>query len=330
MGTFLVTRRMSPELRARIEASVRGRRASAGARLRARSVSVLRLVSFAAIALSLGFFVVTQKRGRERFELDRSALLGRARMESAKLTARDRSIVARVTPWLERAAGPAFADAVASGLGDRGLASVLARPSVYVRLPLQSVHGATTLAEAASQSFKDALVLCLLDPPASRSEKPLLSRARSAYSGGERMRAVSHVARLSDAIVGLSFMSRDWEHLLLEAKDEARLEVLARRFERAPLAAAQRAAKAELLLFALDEPGDGSGPTELDGERPHYVRVGLVDLEADKLLFALRRHVDPSFVSAASRAEYASGIDSCALAVDAHALVVAARVASGK
>ena len=211
MGTFLSNRRMSPELRARIEASVRGRRVAAGSRLRARSISMLRLLSFAVISAALVMYVINARRTEGRFELARGSLLGRARIESAALTARDRTIVARVTPWLERAAGAAFSDSVAPELGERGLATVLARPSVYVRLPLAGVRGSASLEQAAAQSFKDALVLCLLDPPASRSEKPLVSRARRAYAGHERMGAVAHVTRLYDAISGLPFLSREWE-----------------------------------------------------------------------------------------------------------------------
>ncbi len=46
------------------------------------------------------------------------------------------------------------------------------------------------------------------------------------------------------------------------------------------------------------------------------MRVGLVDLEKDKVLLKLRRHVDPSWLSDATRAEYARGADSCTLAMD--------------
>jgi hypothetical protein len=320
---------MSSELRARIEASVRGRRVAPGSRLRARSISLLRLFSFAVISAAIALYVINTRRSQARFELARSSLVARARIESAALTARDRAIVSRVTPWLERAAGPAFSESVAPELAERGLAAVLARPVVYVRLPLAGIHGSASLEQAAAQSFQDALVLCLFDPPTSRSEKLLVSRARRAYAGRERTGAAAQVTRLYDAISGLPFLSREWERKLLAAGDERALGELERRFNRAPLAAAKRAAKAELFLFALDE-SDGSGPIELDGERPHHVRVGLVDLESQRLLLAFRRYVDPSWVSAANRAEYASGIDSCSLALDAQALVSGSRVASKK
>jgi hypothetical protein len=42
----------------------------------------------------------------------------------------------------------------------------------------------------------------------------------------------------------------------------------------------------------------------------------LSDLTSGQLLLRFRRGVDPSWLSPAARAEYASGIDSCALAFD--------------
>ena len=54
MATLLTTRRMSPELAARVQASVNGRRAAPGARLRPRSVSALRVVAILVIGLALG------------------------------------------------------------------------------------------------------------------------------------------------------------------------------------------------------------------------------------------------------------------------------------
>ena len=58
--------------------------------------------------------------------------------------------------------------------------------------------------------------------------------------------------------------------------------------------------------------------TELDGERPHDVRIGLVDLTSAKMLLRLRKRVDPTWISMNARAQYASGLDACALAMDVH------------
>jgi hypothetical protein len=75
----------------------------------------------------------------------------------------------------------------------------------------------------------------------------------------------------------------------------------------------------------MDEPGDGGGPTELDGERAHHVRLFLVDMVASKTLLRVRRLVDPTWISLAKKSDYASGLDSCGLAFDVHHLTSDAR-----
>ena len=324
MPTFLVTSKMSPELRARVQASVQGRRAAPGARLKARSISLLRVSAVTVVVVLVWTAVALRARAAERLEAQRRLLIERVERESLGLTERDRRVVERVTTWLQAASGSYPGDSVDESLRANGsLASALARPSIYVRAPLGSLADAESLSRAASVSFNDALVLCLIDPPAARTEKALLSRARSAFAGGERARAAAHVERLSDALFGLPFLSREWLERVRAAETSFALERLDEHFSRAPLAGAKRAAKAELLVFAIDEPGEAGGPTELDGERPHQVRVGVVDLGADKLLLRLRRKVDPSWISSSARAEFASGIDSCGLALDVHAAVSA-------
>lgn len=324
MPTFLVTSKMSPELRARVQASVQGRRAAPGARLKARSISLLRVSAVTVVVVLVWTAIALRARAADRLEAERRLLIERVERESLGLTERDRRIVDRVTSFLQAASGNYPGDSVDEALRSSGsLAAVLARPSVYLRAPLASLSGADSLSRAAAVSFNDALVLCLVDPPGARTEKSLLSRARSAYAGGERARAAAHVERLSDALVGLPFLSREWVAEVRSAENSYALERLDQHFSRAPLSGAKRAAKAELLLFAIDEPGEAGGPTELDGERPHQVRFGMVDLAADKVLLQLRRKVDPSWISSNARAEFASGIDSCGLALDVHAAVSA-------
>jgi hypothetical protein len=126
------------------------------------------------------------------------------------------------------------------------------------------------------------------------------------------------VRRLHDAEIGLPFLEPPWAERVREAETAADVARLRHDFEHAPIDRAQRAAKASLMLAALDEPGDGRGPIELDGERPHYVRVALVDLLADRPLLRRRVSVDPNWISAARRPSYATGLDSCALAYDLH------------
>jgi hypothetical protein len=317
IATLLVTDRMSPALRARIERSVSGRRATPGRRGKPMALAMLRMSLVLACFLAIGTFAMARRRAAVELEADRASLLERFRKEASGLTAEQRTIGERIQTFLEQAAGPYPGDAVTAELRGGAFAATLARPTVYVRGPVQSFTRTTSLRESASASFVDAFVLCLFDPPSTRAEKLLLNRARSAYAGGERIaKAAPHVARLYHALAGLPYLSRTWEARVQAAEKARELELLQRDFERAPLAGAKQAAKAELLLYAMDEAGDRSVPAELDGERPHYVRVGLVDLTSKKPLLTLRRKVDPSWLSPTSRAEYATGIDACSLALD--------------
>lgn len=314
MGTFLVTGRMSPALRARVAASVRGRRSALPEARRTRWRASLRLLSVALVIAAAWGVARARASVREEVERQRASLLARADAAAAGLGPREHSIVTRAGAWLERAAAPEHAEQ-SPVLAEAELAALLSRPTVYVRVPLASATTASRLRDSAPASFKDALVGCLLEPPASRSEKALLARARAVHKS-TFARSTAHVARLSDAITGLPLLTSEWRARVLAANDTRELTSLVRHFERAPLAGARRAARAELLLYALDEPGDPALPAELDGERPHAVRVGAVDLTSDRLVFSVRRPVDPSWLSAAARAEYASGVDSCALALD--------------
>jgi hypothetical protein len=317
IGTLLVTDRMSPALRARIEASVNGRRPTPGRRSKPMALAMLRMSLVLVCLLAIGTFAMARRRAAVELEADRASLLERFKKETSGLTAEERAVGERVQAVLERAAGPYPGDSVTAELRGPAFMATLARPTVYVRGPVQSFTRTSGLRDSASSSFVDAFVFCLFDPPSSRTEKLLLNRARSAHAGGERVtKAAPHVARLYHALAGLPFLSRTWEARVQSAQKARELEILRRDFERAPLANAKQAAKAELLLYAMDEAGDRSVPAELDGERPHYVRVGLFDLDSKKQLLALRRKVDPSWLSPTSRAEYATGIDACSLALD--------------
>lgn len=320
MPSFLVTRRMSPELAARVQASVEGRRAVPGATLGPRAISLFRLAILAVIACALVALFLARRHADQELERERALLLERVRRYSRDLSPEERSITLRVVPWLVGAAGPHERDFVAPELQAPGaLEKELARPAVYVRGPLVSFRGADSIRERAAASSKDAFVLCLVDPPASKTEKLVRAKARGSYAAAH-MRRTAHVARLYDAFAGLPFSAPEWA-AQVRAADRPQLDKLRRNFERAPLEGAKRAAKAQRLLFVIDEPAVSTVPAELDGERPHPVRVGVLDVATGKPLLSLRRHVDPSWVSEATRAEYASAIDSCTLALDVHAAV---------
>jgi hypothetical protein len=325
MPTFLSTSRMSPEFRARLSASVRGKSVAPGARLAPRSRSWLRLAAFSVTLAGLLTLGVAIRRDRAALEAARNDLAERARSEAATLTGAEKRMPELAKTWLERQAGPYAGDTMSQELRGHGaFTSTLSRSMIYVRGPLGSFRSAAGIAESAGTSLKDPLVWCLMDPPASRTEAALLGRVRRAYARrGAAADPKDHVLRLRDALAGIPFLAPDWQARVRSAENTRELERLERDFGRAPLVQAKRAAKAELLLFAMDEPQTRPGPVELDGERAHDVRVGLVDLRAQTLLLLLRLPVDPGFISAGVRAEYAGAIDSCALALDIHTRVAA-------
>lgn len=309
MPTFLVTSRMNPALAARVEASVTGRRPRA-----ARASNLRRLVALARVllVLTLGLAVyaaITIRRAAQRdVERTRAELLEAVRASGETLNAEDRASLARVESWLARLSG-AYEGDVLGGL------EPLSRPMVYVRGGITSFATHDRIADAAATSYKDALLLCLVEPPKTRLEPELVAKVHLARAGGAVMEdRTPNVRRLHDLEAGLPFLLPPWSERVRAAEDAADLSRLKKDLARAPLARAKQAARARLLLAAMDEPGEGA--TELDGERPHHVRLALVDLAEDRVLFRVRRRVDPKWITPAKRPTHATDLDGCALAFD--------------
>ncbi len=304
--TLLVTKKMSPELAARVRASVAGR-GDSGARMPPRVMALLRASVFTVIVATIAWLSWTFRRAQKEIEQQRSALLERVQRESEGVD--EAPVLPRVQPWLTVFSGRYAGDQVADELRAPGaLEKKLGLGTIYVRGPVSGFSGAE-LSRSVAASFKDPFVQCLNAPPKERTEKALRKKVRTRAK-------LDHVQRLNDALVGLPLLGGAFRERVLGANSPDELARLSRQLDRAPLEAARRASRADLLLLAMDEPGDKSKPAELDGERPHHVRVGLIDLAAKKVLLQLRRHVDPSWVSPNTRAEFANGIDSCALALD--------------
>ncbi|MBX3218421.1 MAG: hypothetical protein KF850_40825 [Labilithrix sp.] len=324
MPSFLTTPRMDPALAARVEASVRGQRGAPRPRPRSsrrarRVVSLLRVVIVLTVAVGIYNIVVGRRERARALEAARAALLEAARAEAESLSEADREALPRIQAAIASVAA-GRPDLVADELLRPGaFAAALERPLVYVRGPSAALSEPAAFAGVAGASTKDALLLCLLEPPASRSEKALLDKVRVAYAGGANLEGRTRNARRVDEIlVGLPFLLPPWSDKVRSAASSEEIARLRGELARAPLARAKEAMRAELVLVALDDPGDGAGPTELDGERAHPVRVALVELATSRALFHVRRVVDPSWITAARRPTYASGLDACALAFDLH------------
>ncbi len=335
MPTFLTNGRMEPELAARIEARVRGRRHTPRplearerrARWRPRLVGLAR--AGVALALLGTLWLVLAHMTRQATELERSreALALTARAASASLTREDLGREGRIEAWLMRAATGDEPDVIADRVRPAGaLAELLAHAegAVYVRGARAALGTSGGIAAAAEESVKDAFLACLFTPPATRAEPALLAKVHAVYAGDAFARD-GQTARLRELQLGLPFLVPSWAETASRAASFDDLARLRRAFDRAPIVPATRAAKAELLVFAIDEPSDDPGPTELDGERAHAVQVGLVDLASDTLVLRLRRRVDPSGIPPEKRPLYARGIDDCALAFDVRQAVTERR-----
>jgi hypothetical protein len=314
--TFLTTSRMSPELAARVEASVSGRRFAPGTKRSPRKSALIRVLAVMSVALCVLGVALLRKQEKVRVDAERSTLLERVAVEASRVTSSDQLSLQRSLAWLERAPNAAPDDFVSEELRTPArLTDRLARPTHYVRGTQDELANARRVEQTALTSAPDAFVLCLNDPPAARTEKALLGRVRASY-GSRLQAAAGHVHGLRDALVTRPFLQGSWQEQVAQADERRQVERLRRDFERAPFERARSAWVARQLLFVIDEPADTSGPTELDGERPHPVRVGLVDLEADALLLHLRLRVDPRWLSDTARTEHSRGIDSCTLAFE--------------
>lgn len=307
MATFLTTAKMSPALAARVEAAVTGRPV---ARRAPGQVAVARLF---AVALAVGVItLVTFQWKRHDAELEgaRGALIGAIQDGRDALSPREHQLVSRASALLREAV-----DAPPTTLREGSLETLLAMPAVYVRGARQDFASPERTADAIRDSVKDTFVLCLIDPSASDSESAMLERVQVAYSGGleERTRQVS---RLHTAALGLPFFSRDFMKQAEEASSLEEVGKLRTAFDRAPRDSASRAAKAELLIYVLDDPADDGARAELDGTARHRVRVGMVHIPTGKPYLRFESTVDPSWISESNRPEMSRGLTGCRLGLE--------------
>ncbi|HET9955263.1 MAG TPA: hypothetical protein VFQ61_12200 [Polyangiaceae bacterium] len=330
MPTFLITRRMSPELAARVLASVRGQRAAPVARRsRPSTMAQLRLAAVLLVAALVTSIVIWRQRSHEHLEAARAELLAAVRRQANSLNPSQKGIAARAELWIARFTGRYEGDWVDPDLQtEEQLTQRLAQPLLYVKGPIDGFRDSPQIAETARNSFKDAFVACLVRPPEARSESALLARVRQVGSRGEQSETLGHVQRLHGALAGLPFLGDAWAKHIQTAPDTLEIDKLRRLFEKAPIESAKKAAQSSILLLALDEPGELTVPAELDGERPHAVRAALIDLDQGRWLLRVRRTVDPRKLSSENRATRASALDACGFALEVRQAVSQVRSAS--
>jgi len=266
-------------------------------------------IAIAFIAISV-WIVTTRRETGHIVERERSSLFDALHLTAASFSDDDRAVLPKEEAFIHRLVGVYEGDVASHDL-------TLTLPAVYLRGSADALQTSQAIDRAASTSVKDAFLFCLFDPPRGRSETSVLAKVRTAYASPvaleERTRDVH---RLADAYRGLRVLDPSWEARARAARDLRELSTLRTELERVPINQARTALRARLLIVVADEPGEANAVVELDGERPHDVRVEIVDVVSSKVLLRQRRHVDPSGWSSASRSEYAMGLDSCALAYD--------------
>jgi len=212
MPTLLTNRKMDPALVARIEASIRRRRGHSGRDIyRPSTVAIARALGIIAVVSVVTAIFVTQRRARERFERRRGALVEAVEAHSSSLSESEKNVVARVETALRRLAGPYEGDVVAAELrADGAWSKLLASPTTYVRGNLENLARAPSIASVAEDSTKDALLLCLFDPPAARDEKTLAAKVSEGWEPKTLEQRTAQAGLLRDAALGLPFLQPSW------------------------------------------------------------------------------------------------------------------------
>jgi hypothetical protein len=310
MPTFLTTPKMPPELAARIEASVRGKKKGV-AKMFAPSLPISVLLPVVAIVVVVGLAVMNTWSTRRETESMRRELTTSIHEARASLAPEASDFLPVAESWIVRLAGPYEGDMVSEQVRHSGgIRTQLKRPVVYFRGSLTDLARSDQIPMAAGASMKDSLLLCLLEPPSSTTEKEVLAKVR-----GENFTLFApNIRRLHEAEAGLAVLRPSWEYRVQAAADRKALASLQRDFARAPMQDGKLAASAEVLVVAIDEPPEG----EVRGaaaDRPHVVRLGIVDLRSDTVLVRLRRPTNPSAVGDEARPAFGRAVAGCQTAV---------------
>ena len=309
MATFLTTSKMNPALAARIEASVRGKPYKPGAtkRLPPRLVSLARAALVLVVGLAVYTVVSGRRHDRARARTNAYALLDAVGAQSAWLSPEDKGAVTRAESWLMRSAGEYEGDLVTDELRAPGaLAAVLARPAIYVRGPLGVVQ------EPRADRGRRGELGEGRAPPLPDRAAGVARREGHVRQGAPGLRAAARPSRSARANVRRLHEAHRRPALAPAAVVGARAVRAGRRradapearARRAPVARAKQAARAEAPRRRRSTSrATAGGPTELDGERAHAVRIVLVDLASEKILLRTKKLVDPTWISLAEEVD---------------------------
>lgn len=312
MATFLVTPRMNPALRARVERAVspkaRAKHHAAGLGMASPFASregfrPAKLLPLLALVVIAGLFAAMVFHERRELEADRTALLAEIDALRPGLPAGHEGLVADTERLLmEAAADGETVESIDPALRAAGaLDATLRRPALYVRAPAAELRDARGVDDAARGSIKDAFLVCLMYPPASTSERDLLAKVRGVYFAGAKVDdETANVRRLAELRIGLAVLAPTFETTVRTAQDRNVLKRMRKDLQKAPIDLAKKAAAAELMLVVADTPAGA--------------RVTLFDLAAKKpLLRVLRKNEELALSSLGSA--HREELEACSLAV---------------
>jgi hypothetical protein len=314
--TLLTNPKMDPALAARIESSLKRRAGHAGGDIyRPKWVAIARVLGVILVVGTIVQIYRMQKAARDRFEARRTTLLDAA--DEYRLSPSELEMLPRAESALKQLATAYEGDFVSPDLRVSGaFDALLGKPIVYVSGLVSDFAGTRAVAIGTQESTKDAFLYCLFDSPSARDEKSLHAKVLAQPSLSMLDQRTPNVTLLRDAEGGIPLLLPNWLDRVKKAKSGIELAQLELTFAKSPIAKAKRAAGARYLLAALDE---GIGPSAFEGDRPHDTRILLFDLASSQPTFRLRKHVDPSFISAAHRRKYSVEMDQCAVAYDVRA-----------
>jgi hypothetical protein len=334
---------MNPALRARIERAISSRTKArhvaketgfggAFTRPSPRRVSAARILPVVAIGIVILLFVLVRRNDERTLSEARAEVLTELAAQRGSLPSQSGSFLEKTHRRITEEAGASYlGDVVAPELLVPGeLDDWLARPAVYLRGATPELRDPAKLGEAAATSIKDAFLMCLVEPAASRSERDVMAKIRGVYFAGAKVDDdTANIRRLAEAQLGLAVFNPLFEQGAQSAEDVAALKKLGKELESTPIEAARLAITAELLILVADEiqepdpkkkavPGaDALGYRAQEGA--HDARVALIDLTSGKVLLRIRRRVDASGRSERATALYRVAIQGCDLALDVRA-----------
>ncbi len=272
----------------------------------------------------LAFGVIYWYFAERELERQKSTVMAKQRAYAVKLGSQLLPVRDRVESWVQ-----ALADAKPERLVSPALDVEALRRSkgLYLRVPLEDAHSNDAIRRAADHSLHDGFTSCLFER---KGRVPSANEPSECESSGQcapgklcnewgLCAAPGQPYNLRLMYRALRVLSPTWTDELHQATDDYQVRVFERDLERVmrtdvPIAA-ELLTSARYFTALLDEPAEGGLPSVAGMNRdgglsetehtqlqtlPHFVRVGVWDLQSEELLLKLRLRADAEFVPVGS------------------------------